>query len=224
MYVAERLSRENGRDYALRIIKENIVRLELEPGSMVSENELAADLGLSRTPVREALIELSRVKIVEIYPQKGSFVALVDYSLVEESRFIRRVLEPAVLELDCERAKEEDLRSLEEQVRLQEFYLDNYYSESLMELDNQFHKMLFEIAGKSQAYAMMENLSIHFDRVRNMSLSSVKNGKIVQDHKDITSAVRERDPKRAREILESHLDRYKFDKEAIREQYPRYFK
>ncbi|UQT49404.1 GntR family transcriptional regulator [Flavonifractor plautii] len=54
------------------MLKDNIVRLELKPGSLVSENELAAEMGLSRTPVREALIELSKVKIVEIYPQRGA--------------------------------------------------------------------------------------------------------------------------------------------------------
>ncbi|MBP0981483.1 MAG: GntR family transcriptional regulator, partial [Oscillospiraceae bacterium] len=62
MKILERLPRETGRDYALRVLKENIINLELAPGSLVSENELSAMLGLSRTPVREALIELSKVK------------------------------------------------------------------------------------------------------------------------------------------------------------------
>ena len=79
MNLLERLPRETGRDYALRNIKENIISLELAPGSPISENELAAGMGLSRTPVREALIELSRVKIVEIVPQKRSTVSLIDY-------------------------------------------------------------------------------------------------------------------------------------------------
>ena len=92
MRLTQRQPRETGRDYALRTIKDNIIHLELAPGSMVSENELAAAMGLSRTPVREALIELSKVKIVEIYPQKGSAVALIDYDLVAESRFMRKVL------------------------------------------------------------------------------------------------------------------------------------
>ncbi len=60
MKLTERDARETGRDYALRMIKDNIIRLELAPGSLISENELAAEMGLSRTPVREALIELSR--------------------------------------------------------------------------------------------------------------------------------------------------------------------
>ena len=84
MKVTERYPRETGRDYALRIIKDNIIRLELPPGALISENELAAELGLSRTPVREALIELSKVSVIEIQPQKKSVVALIDYDLIED--------------------------------------------------------------------------------------------------------------------------------------------
>ena len=83
MKLLERLPRESGRDYALRNIKENIVNLELAPGSQISENELADELGLSRTPVREALIELSRVGIIETHPQRKSTVSLIDCDLVE---------------------------------------------------------------------------------------------------------------------------------------------
>ena len=97
MYLTERLPRETGRDYALRMLKDNIVRLELKPGSLVSENELAAEMGLSRTPVREALIELSKVKIVEIYPQRGSAIARIDCHMVEEAKFMRwRTQRPSI--------------------------------------------------------------------------------------------------------------------------------
>ena len=100
MRLSERLPRETGRDYAFRTVKDNIIHLELAPGSQISENELAAELGLSRTPVREALIELSRVKIIEIHPQRKSVVSLIDNELVEEARFMRDVLECAVVEQD----------------------------------------------------------------------------------------------------------------------------
>ena len=119
MKILERLPRENGRDYALRVIKDNIIHLNLEPGSQISENELSAKLGLSRTPVREALIELSKVRIIEIQPQKRSVVALIDYDLVEESRFMRNVLECAVVDLVCEMAGPEDVERLRENIRLQ---------------------------------------------------------------------------------------------------------
>ena len=224
MRLNPRQPRETGRDYALRNIKDNIIHLDLAPGSMVSENELAAEMGLSRTPVREALIELSKVKIVEIYPQKGSAVSLIDYSLVEESRFMRKVLECAVVELACEMSTPDDIRRLQENVRLQNFYLEDYSPDMLMDLDNQFHALLFEIAHKEQVYALMENISIHFDRVRSMALSAVKNLKIVQDHENLVEAIAQNNPEDARAQAEMHLSRYKIDAKAIWEKYPGYFK
>ncbi len=224
MKLLERLPRESGGDYALRTIKANIISLELPPGSQISENELAAEMGLSRTPVREALIELSKVRIVDIQPQKKSTIPLIDYDMVEESRFMRNLLECAVVELDCGMAAPADLERLSENVRLQNLYLDNFYSSQLMSLDNQFHGMLFDIAKKSQIYALIQNISIHFDRVRTMALSTVKNFKIVQDHADIVDAIGRKDPGAARELMQKHLNRYKIDAAHIRAAYPQYFK
>ena len=180
-------------------------------------------MGLYGRPVREALIELSKVKIVEIHPQKRSVVSLIDYDLVEESRFMRHLLECAVVQLDCEMASPEDTKRLQENVQLQNFYLDNFYTEQLLPLDNAFHGILFDIARKSQIFSLMSNISIHFDRVRSMALSSVKNLKIVQDHENIVSAIARRDAAQARDLMEQHLSRYKIDAAAIREKYPQYF-
>lgn len=224
MKLLERLPRESGGEYALRTIKENIVSLELAPGSQISESELAAELGLSRTPVREALIELSKVKIVDIQPQKKSTIPLIDDGMVDESRFMRSLLECAVAELDCEMASPADLDRLRENIRLQNLYVDDFYSAQLLNLDNEFHGMLFSIAKKSQVFQLMQNISIHFDRVRTLALSSVKSLKIVQDHVDLVDAIQRRDPAAARALMEEHLNRYKIDAAALRADYPQYFK
>lgn len=223
MRLPERLPRENGRDYALRTLKENIIHLDLAPGSLISENDLAAQMGLSRTPVREALIELSKVKIVSIVPQKSGMVAPIDYDLVEESRFMRDILECAVVELVCRRASPEDLAKLEENVQLQQFYLARGASEQLMAMDDAFHASLFDIAQKSSIYDLTRNFSIHFDRVRRLSLESVKDLKIVEDHAAILQAIRENRPKQAGELMKMHLNRCKVDAAAIREKYPQFF-
>ena len=121
MELLDRQPSENARSYALRVLLHNIITLELAPGSAVSENELSQILKLSRTPVREALIELSKMGLVEIQPQRGSYIAKIDYELVEESRFMRLVLENAVLALVCEGISpehEEMLRAnMEEETR-----------------------------------------------------------------------------------------------------------
>ena len=80
-------------------------------------------MGLSRTPVREALMELSKVRLVDVYPQRGSAVALIDYDLVEEARFMRDVLEGAVVELDCDMLTEDALARLRENIALQRHHL-----------------------------------------------------------------------------------------------------
>ena len=224
MQITPRGPRETGRDYALRVLKDNILRLELEPGSMVSENELAAQLGLSRTPVREALMELSKVRLVEVYPQRGSAVSLIDYEMVEEACFMRRVLECAVVEEACRNITSEDKVELEDNVALQERCLAGGRLEALMQLDNELHALLFRIARKEHSWELMKSFTAHFDRVRSMSLITA-NERNVADHRAIVQAVVSGDAVRARRLMESHLSRYKVDERALRQNYPAsYFK
>lgn len=223
MTLLERLPQETDRMYALRTIRENIIDLGLAPGSQISENELAAQMGLSRTPVREAIMELARVKIIQVVPQKRSTVAMIDYDMVEQAQFMRYTLECAVVELVCRTITPEGVLRLEENVHLQQFYMQNGYYGNIRGLDDKFHETLFELAQKMQIYTLMQNLLIHFDRVRRMSLDSVKDLKIVQDHALILDAIKRGDAAGAREIMQTHLTRYRFDESAIREKYPQYF-
>ena len=222
MTLLERLPQESDRSYALRTIKENIINLGLAPGSQISESAICKQIGLSRTPVREALIELSQSKIVKIIPQKKGTVALIDYDLVEEAWFMRNVLECAVVELDCELAAPESLRRLEENLKLQRLYAEDYNIQMLMELDNQFHALLFSIARKSQIYEMMQNMLIHFDRVRRMVLGRTKDFIIVEDHEQILEAIRHRNAARAKQLMQVHLSRYKHDIKEVLKDYPEY--
>ena len=123
MHITQQLPRESGRDYALRTIKDNIISLDLEPGSKVSEIELATALGLSRTPIREALIELSKVDIVEIYPQKGSVISLIDRHHVEQAFFMRETLECEAVRLVCRMAGTSDFEKLEATIHSQELFV-----------------------------------------------------------------------------------------------------
>ena len=86
MVITAQRQGETVRDYACRIIKENIVTMELKPGSLVSETELAKELGVSRTPVREALIQLGKNGMVETFPQRGTKVSLIDTDSVNKNR------------------------------------------------------------------------------------------------------------------------------------------
>jgi len=226
MRIEERRYAETARDYALRILKNNIISMELEPGAMVSENELAAQMGLSRTPVREARMDLAKCRVVDVLPQRGSRIALIDYALVEEARFAREVLEVAVLDLVCARITPADIAQLRQNVRLQTLTQEPGIGDSLslMELDDAFHQMLFRIAQKENTYNMLCGMTIHFDRVRNLALNVVKDIKIIEDHQQICEAVAVRDAEKAKAIMTQHLGRVRVDEEAIRSAYPQYIK
>jgi DNA-binding GntR family transcriptional regulator len=224
MNIVNRKPKESARDYAFRVIKDNIISLDLIPGSMASENELAAELGLSRTPVREALIELGKSKVVEIYPQKGIYISLIDTDLVEEDRFLRLVLETAMVKTACDMATNEDLAVLEENLKLQGFYLQNPAPNKLLKLDDKFHKLLFSICKKNRIHALMEGTSIHFDRVRSLSLVTIKDIKIVSDHQGILDAIRNKDHEVGEAIMTKHLSRYKVDDAQLHAAYPKYYK
>ncbi|SHJ86615.1 GntR family transcriptional regulator [Hespellia stercorisuis] len=224
MHISERFARETGKEFALRVITDNIVHLDLKPGTMVSANELAVEMGLSRTPVREALNELSKTGIVEVFPQSGCRIALVDIAMIEESRFLRNTLECAVVREACTTIKGEELLQLKENLKLQEFYLDNHMTDKLLETDDEFHKMLFKITEKLEIYDLMKTFLIHYDRLRNITVIAVKDLKVVSDHVELVDAIEHNNPDLAAQIMDKHLSRYKFDVEQIEQECAEYFK
>ncbi|MEG9531909.1 GntR family transcriptional regulator [Mannheimia indoligenes] len=215
--------RESSRDYAYRLIREMIINMELVPGSKVSETELAERLGISRTPVREALIDLARNKIVTIQPQKGTFISLIDPLLVEEARFLRLTIEKEVVALLCEEQYQADLNLLDECIALQEFYLTQKNYAKFLELDNQLHQLFFQLTDKNNIYQLMKGLNIHFDRARTFIFKHKPSMKTIEEHKEILSAIRRQDKERAKQCIEQHLHQYILDKEQFEKEYSYYF-
>lgn len=228
MKISPKIAGENARAYAHRIILDNIINLELPPGSAVSENELSACLQLSRTPIREALIEMSRLKLVEILPQKGSYVTKIDYELIEEARFVRLSLETSVLKLACEQGIDKEyLYRIRENIERNRQCAENEEHHGIaMELDNSFHKLLFESVGKLRAYEFVRTQMVHFDRLRILSYRTLKMEKFsrtINDHENILYALEKRDGELAEMLIARHLTRHQLERAKLEEIYPEYF-
>ncbi len=219
MHIAPRKPREKAREFALRVLRENITSLTLKPGGKVSESELASKIGLSRTPVREALIELANYGIVEIFPQNGVFISKIDYRRIEESRFLRMALEVQAVQDACDLATPEFIEEMDDTVHIHAMYLENGNTKMQMRMDNKFHRLIFQLCGKLLSYALMKNMAVHFDRVRQLSLEVGRNLAIIEDHQFILDAVKARDKERARQAMTRHLTRYKTDKLLINEKF-----
>ncbi len=223
MIITKKEARENAREYALRQLRANIEAMQLKPGTAVSENELAKELGLSRTPVREALQELQKNKLIEVYPQRGIIISHIDFDIVNEMVFLRKILEKAVVEELCDCVLPENILELERNIQLQEFYMHNKSPEKILELDNEFHRALFVMSHKERIYYLLEATQGHFNRIRALSLFSVKELKIIEDHKAVVEAIKSGNKTLAGEIIIKHLSRYKLDQNEIMAKYPEYF-
>lgn len=224
MQVTERFKSETAREYAYRMLRDNIISFELKPGSTASVYELSEQLGVSRTPVREALLELNHSRIIEVYPQKGNVVAYVDFEMANEARFLRMAVESAIVERACSIVTEEELEELALCIQMQELVLKHPQAGRLLKLDNEFHERLFEIAKMGRLAHVNDALSIHFDRIRNLRLTAINDDKIVQEHREILHAIEQRDKTRAVEAVRQHLSGYTEEEQReIREKYPAYF-
>ena len=215
---------ETNADYAYRILRESIVTMRLQPGSLIGEQEIAEQLQISRTPIRSALARLARVGMIETIPQVGNRVAMIDYGLIEEVRWLRLLMEESLLQEVCDKMTEADMERMRVNVETQKFYLEKGNQQMLMRLDNEFHRMFFEIAGKMLSYSMLNTMSVHFDRVRYISLEDIRDNKTVHDHENILNYILDHDIEHASELLTEHLTRFQMDRKTISSEYEKYIK
>ena len=208
--------------YALR---EEIINLYLEPGTSISEKELSEKYSVSRTPVREALVRLAQEGLVNIYPQKGTVVSLIDLSAVEEGRFLREHLERAVVIEACKDFSQENMLSLEMNLKLQKMYIENHDYKKLFEADEEFHKTIFEGCNKKRIWKSINDGSTEFQRIRMLRLATNSSWEnIYAQHKEIFNAIKNKTPEKAEEFMKEHLNMVVFDKKQVKESYPNYFK
>ena len=122
--ISERREHESAKSFVLRVLIDNIINTRLEPGEKLNEPELCEQLGVSRTPFREAELELAQRRLIEIRPKIGTYVSLIDAELVEEVRHLRAVLEAEIARMACEKLTPADIDQLWENVALWRMYIE----------------------------------------------------------------------------------------------------
>lgn len=212
------------RDQVYLALREAIVSAELEPGRRLSENELAELLGVSRTPVREALARLRDERLVAIVPQLGTYVTLISHQGVADAAFIRESLECSAVRLATERASDAALADLQANLAAQERASGDGDAEAFDRLDDALHRSICEASGHEIAWTLSRRANGHLDRVRRLSLPDPAYvGEMVDEHREVVAAIAARDADRAEQLLRHHLRMVLSSLPQIQADHPEYF-
>lgn len=219
------LKKNSNSAYAYNILKRNIFELNLKPGSELSEKDIGESLGMSRTPIREALILLKHDQLIESIPQKGTFVTKISTQKVLEAKVLRVALETAAFQRAIENIDEHFIEDLKLNIKMQRLYCEgnrNYLE--FHKLDNNFHKMIFEKAKTPGLWELALNGTGHYQRVRVLNAKNkVSDLSVVLEHERIVEALEKKDIETLRELLEHHLGRTILKLKKLEAENPEYF-
>jgi DNA-binding GntR family transcriptional regulator len=193
-------------DQAYYRIRELIVTLELPPGSLVNEQELMEQLGLGRTPVREALRTLARERLVLVYPRRGMFISPVDVGDLAGLSEVRTTLESHAARLAAERAT--DAERTETDALLAELDGSAAHDErSLIDLDQRLHRHVYRCAHNPFLEATLNEYYMLTLRIWFLVLDRiVRLEDAIQEHRDLLEAIRTGDPDRAADVMRLHIE------------------
>jgi GntR family transcriptional regulator, rspAB operon transcriptional repressor len=203
-------------------LRQRIIRGEIPPGTALSEAEIARRFSISRQPVREAFIKLAEEGLLEIRPQRGTYVRKISKTAVMDARFVREAIEANIVR---ELAVEGDaglVATLRRQLLAQRAVpVGELYD--FMRLDEEFHRTLADAAGRLYGWKVIEDVKVQMDRVRYLSLRSFPQAKLVRQHTAIVDAIEKASPDRAERAMREHLRLIMDDLPSIEAQHPNFF-
>ncbi len=187
-------------------LKRAIVTLELRPGTRLSEADIADRHGVSRQPAREALIGLSRMRLVEVLPQRGTVVTKISVSRLMQARFVREAVETAVVRRACEAFDQDARERIDGFLELQERFAAAGDHDTFQRYDELFHVALADGAGCPLAWEVVRDIKTHMDRLCQLTLFDAPTMlALVEQHRAIIAAIDSGDGDGAAAAMRQHL-------------------
>ena len=201
---------------AYEALRESIQNSQLVPGEIYNEMNLAKELGISKTPVREALLELSAQGLVTFLPRKGVIVNHYTRRDIEEIFELRKAIELAAIEKVAKASPPCDPHRIEKTLKDQKIAFKKKDFLSYMNADRLFHTTISELTGNQRFVTVVENIRdmIHLMGIQALLLEG-RGEKVIAEHEKVLEAIKEGDPELARKTLEYHLYQ---SKKAVLEQ------
>ena len=189
-------------------LKEEIIDLKIEPGALISENEISRRFEVSRTPVRDVFLRLCNDGLLEVLPQRGTKVSLIDMELVMATINMRTIVEIQILKDGIERRTPVQLQQLkmdlerQRQAIAQKRTPDEFYA-----LDSEFHEHIFAIAGQRVMWQIINQMKVHYSRFRMLDVkANFSMNELLHEHEEIVEIVEKRQRERCGEVMRYHLE------------------
>jgi len=203
---------------------EAIVNMRLVPGTPLQEKALTQQFGVSKTPVREALIRLAEDGLVDIFPQSGTFVSHIPLGSIPEAHVIRLALEDTAIRRMAEIATIADIAQLDAKLASQRMLADLGDIDAFHEADEAFHETIALIAGYPSIWKLLRQVKVQINRARRLTLPVAgRMHQVIGEHVLIRDAIASRDVAAARDAMQTHLNVVIPDLDRLRVAYPNYF-
>ncbi|CAO3435663.1 GntR family transcriptional regulator [Azospirillum argentinense] len=207
-----------------RDLRADIVSLARKPGDPIVEKLVAEAFGVSRTPVREAVLRLADEGLVEVFPQSGTFVARIPIAALPEANLIRKTLEQATVRFAAERATRSQVAALQANLERQREVDASGCADGFHQADEAFHALIADIAGYPGFWPITQQVKVQIDRCRHMTLPYPgRLATVIAEHEAIVAAIADHDPDRAVKALGDHIDGLLLTIDDMRHATPLYF-
>ena len=188
-------------------LREDILSGKYQDHEELKEVAIGEELGVSRTPVREAFRQLELEGLIQIVPNKGAYVTGITAKDVKDIYMIRSSLEGMCARLATENITEEQLEELEENVYLASFHASKGHMEQMTELDNRFHHILYEACDSKMLEKLLQDFHQYVIRIRKKTLSTKERGIASnEEHRQIMEAIKAKNPDEAQRLANMHMN------------------
>ena len=207
-----------------RELRDEIVSMRRKPGEGIAEKQIAESYGVSRTPVREAVLRLADDGLVEVFPQSGTYVSRIPLDRLPEAIVIRKALEEGTVRHAASRATAADIRALRANLELQERMRVSGDHEGFHQSDEAFHELLAEISGYPGFWTVIQQVKVQVDRCRRLTLPEPgRLLRVISEHTAVVEAIAAHDPERAVRSIAVHLDGLRTAVDAVSASHHEYF-
>lgn len=205
-------------------LREQIMQMQLVPGTSMSEQEKAQHFGVSRTPVREAFIRLSREKMVVVSPQRRTVIPKINIDRANQERFLRESLELAVLEQLVQNQTPDIIRQLRHQINLQELAIQKGDHAAFLQHDDEYHDIYYTATNHLLCSQVLRRNVFDYQRLRYLSLISEENIRTnnMDEHKSMVDLIVSGDLQQVQSLLRKHVRRIFDEIQTLKKKYPDY--